>query len=98
MAETKQFVVVIGAIFTFAFLLRSILFLIILAADFESSVYMFITLFITEVLMMTLLLIQFNKRQVQRAGRSATSSATSMGSFRSNTQNASHHHSAMMDG
>ena len=52
MGKTKQFVVVVGGIFTLAFLIRTILFLIILAADFESSVYMFITLFMTEILMM----------------------------------------------
>ena len=51
MASSKQFVIVVGGVFTVAFLARTILFLIILAADFASAIYMFITLFLTEVLM-----------------------------------------------
>mmetsp|Transcript_42837 Transcript_42837/g.60065 ORF Transcript_42837/g.60065 Transcript_42837/m.60065 type:complete len:93 (+) Transcript_42837:274-552(+) len=80
MASTKQFVIVVGGVFTVAFFVRSILFLIILAADFESSVYMFITLFITEVIMMVFLLVQYSKRQVSRAASFAATTKTSRSS------------------
>jgi len=61
-SRAKQFIFRIGALIVSAFMLRCILFLIILAADFESSIYMFITLFLTEVLLMFLIQLEFNKR------------------------------------
>ena len=69
MASSKRFVIVVGGTFTVAFLTRTILFLIILAADFASAVYLFITLFLTEVLMITFLMVQFNLRQFSRVAK-----------------------------
>mmetsp|Transcript_25503 Transcript_25503/g.39776 ORF Transcript_25503/g.39776 Transcript_25503/m.39776 type:complete len:170 (-) Transcript_25503:49-558(-) len=61
-SSVKQFVIVVGGIFNLCFLVRTVLFLIILAVDFASSVYLFCTIFFTEVVMMIILLIQFNIR------------------------------------
>ena len=86
MASSKQqFVIVVGGTFTIAFLIRSILFLIILVADFASSIYMFITLFLTEVLMMTFLLIQFNQRQFAQVAVIASTSKSMLTSRNSST-------------
>ena len=54
--------IVVGGTFTITFLSRTILFLIILVVDFESAIYMFITLFSTEVLVIGFLIIQFYKK------------------------------------
>mmetsp|Transcript_43049 Transcript_43049/g.60378 ORF Transcript_43049/g.60378 Transcript_43049/m.60378 type:complete len:140 (+) Transcript_43049:78-497(+) len=51
-SRSKRFVLVIGGVIVVSFFVRSLLFIILLAADFVSSIYMFITLMITEVLMM----------------------------------------------
>ena len=60
LSSSKRFVMVIGGVIVLSFFLRSILFIIILAAEFKSSIYMFITLMITEVLVMFFLQLQFN--------------------------------------
>jgi len=44
-----------------AFMLQCILFIILLAADFTSAIYLFITLMITEVLMIFFVQIEFYK-------------------------------------
>ena len=61
-SRSKRFVLVIGGVIVVSFFIRSLLFLILLAADFISSVYMFITLMITEVLMIFFLQLQFNSQ------------------------------------
>lgn len=62
----KQFVVVVGGIINFAFLLRCVFFLIVLSVDFVSDIYMFIVLLITEVIMMFVIQLQFNSNIFQR--------------------------------
>lgn len=47
----KSMIVRIGSLFCAVFFLRCVLFIIILAAEFSSSIYMFITIFLTEVLL-----------------------------------------------
>ena len=59
-SKSKRFVMVIGGVIVVSFFVRCILFIIILAADFVSSVYMFITLMITEVFLLFFLQLQFN--------------------------------------
>jgi hypothetical protein len=59
--RANYYIMIVGAVIGFSFLLRCILFVIILAADFASAVYMFVTLLITEVLPMGILLILFNR-------------------------------------
>jgi hypothetical protein len=65
MTSSKQFVVVIGGMICFSFLARCIFFLIILSVDFVSSVYMFCVLFTTEVLMMFIVQLQMNLRNMR---------------------------------
>jgi hypothetical protein len=60
-SEAKKFVFRTGAIIVTSFMLRCILFIILLAADFISDIYLFITLMITEVIMMFLVQLEFNK-------------------------------------
>jgi len=60
MSKAKMFAIREGSLIVFTFLLRSVLFIIILAVDFASSIYMFITLFITEVLLIFLSELFFN--------------------------------------
>ncbi|MDP2439475.1 MAG: hypothetical protein Q8P67_27320, partial [archaeon] len=57
------------------FLLRCILFLIILAADFESSIYMFITLVITEIIVILLISILWWRMAVMKHRQSLSSSS-----------------------
>lgn len=59
--KTASYIMTVGGIISFSFFLRCILFVILLALDITSSVYLFITLFITEVLPMFLLLLMFNR-------------------------------------
>ena len=61
-SEAKQFIFRLGAIIVVAFLLRCVFFIILLAAEFTSSIYMFIVLMITEVFMIFLIHLQFNLR------------------------------------
>ena len=63
-SSSKQFVMVVGGVINIAFLVRCILFLILLSASIESSVYLFITLMVTEVLPMCFLFVQFNYRRI----------------------------------
>lgn len=64
-ASTKSFVMTVGIVITSSYLLRCILFLIVLSADFVSSIYMFITLMITEVIPMIFLFLLFNQRRIK---------------------------------
>ena len=59
-SRSKRFVMVIGGVIVVSFFVRCILFIIILAVDFVSSVYMFVTLMITEVFLLFFLQLQFN--------------------------------------
>ena len=68
----KQFVTVLGGIICSAFILRCILFLILLAIELSSSIYLFITLMITEVLMMVAIQVQFFKRQGHQKSSSSS--------------------------
>ena len=63
--RSKQFVMVIGGVIILSFLIRSILFIIILAVEFVSSIYMFITLMITEVFLLFFLQLQFNSSNLR---------------------------------
>jgi hypothetical protein len=60
MNKWSGFVAVIAGTIISSFLLRCIFFIIVLAVDFTSSIYMFIVLMITEVLMMFFLQLQLN--------------------------------------
>ena len=73
--QSKRFVMVIGGAIVLSFLIRCVLFIIILAVEFVSSVYMFITLMITEVFLLFFLQLQFNSPNVKFLG-SASISAT----------------------
>ena len=59
-SRSKRFVMVIGGTIVLSFFVRCVLFIIILAVEFVSSVYMFLTLMITEVLLLFFLQLQFN--------------------------------------
>ena len=74
-SRSKRFVMVIGGVIVLSFFVRCILFIIILAVEFVSSVYMFITLMITEVFLLFFLQLQFNSSHVRAfLGGSSTGS------------------------
>mmetsp|Transcript_40661 Transcript_40661/g.56506 ORF Transcript_40661/g.56506 Transcript_40661/m.56506 type:complete len:1260 (+) Transcript_40661:1007-4786(+) len=81
-SRVKQYVTVIGGIICIAFVLRCILFLILLAIELSSSIYLFITLMITEVFMMIAIQFQFHKRHISKmsGSDSRTSNTNSSGS------------------
>jgi hypothetical protein len=54
-------------------MLRCVLFIILLAIDFTSSVYLFITLMITEVLMVFFVQLEFNRQFYQNIADKASS-------------------------
>ena len=56
-----------------AFMLRCVLFIILLAVDFISDIYLFITLMITEVIMMFLVQLEFNQKFFSSLVTGATS-------------------------
>ena len=64
-SRSKRFVMVIGGVIVLSFFVRCVLFVIILAVEFVSSVYMFITLMITEVFLLFFLQLQFNSSHVR---------------------------------
>ena len=68
---SKQFVALLGGIICLAFTLRCILFLILLAIELSSSIYLFITLMITEVILMIAIQIQFFRRQAHQSSISS---------------------------
>ena len=61
-SSAKHFIFRMGVIVVCSFFLRCIFFIILLAAEFTSSIYMFIVLMITEVLMIFLIHLLFNMR------------------------------------
>ncbi len=61
-SSAKKFIFRIGAVIVSAFMLRCVLFIILLAVNFISDIYLFITLMITEVIMMFLVQLEFNKK------------------------------------
>ena len=67
-----------------AFVARCILFMVLLALDFTSAVYLFCTLFFTEVLMIFLIQLEFNKHFYNKM---ATTLSSRVGSSRSGTTN-----------
>lgn len=79
-ASTKSFVMTVGIVITLSYLLRCILFLIVLSAEFVSSIYMFITLMITEVIPMIFLFLLFNQRRIQTLASKTTTKTNSGGS------------------
>ena len=89
-SKSKRFVMVIGGTIVFAFFVRCILFIIVLAVEFTSAIYMFITLMITEVLLMFFLQLQFNSSYVRTLmGGTSAGSTISGGSGSRNSANAS---------
>jgi len=76
-SRAKRFVLIVGGVLVFSFLLRCILFIIVLSLDLKSAVYMFITLFITEILMMMVIALQFTLKVVRTAHSSLSSSSNS---------------------
>ena len=82
-SRAKRFVLIVGGVLVGSFLLRCILFIIVLSLDLKSAVYMFITLFITEVLMMLVIALQFTMKVLRTAHSSMTgASDSSAGSSR----------------
>jgi magnesium-transporting ATPase (P-type) len=80
---SKQFVMVVGVTFIVSFLARCVFFLIILSVGFVSDIYMFIVLFLTEVMMMFFIQLQFNFklfRLLEIYVKSTTSSKSGSGS------------------
>ncbi len=67
----------IGAIIVTSFMLRCILFIILLAVNFISDIYLFITLMITEVIMMFLVQMEFNKNTYISVASAITGSTQS---------------------
>ena len=59
--KAKVFIFRLGAITVTSFLLRCVLFIILLASDITSDIYLFITLLLTEVLMILLISLELNK-------------------------------------
>lgn len=94
MSEARLFIIRLGALIVFTFLLRCIFFIIILAVDFASSIYMFIILFITEVLLIFLAQLSFNwKMMTGRLTKILTRTPGSIGpSSHSNEHSHSHSH------
>jgi len=60
--NAKKFIFRLGAVIVSAFMLRCVFFIILLAADFTSSIYLFIVLMLTEVLMIFFVQAEFNKK------------------------------------
>jgi hypothetical protein len=67
-------VVIVGGLIVVSFLARCIFFIIVLSANFTSSVYMFIVLMLTEVMMMFFIGIQFNWKYLTQGTTSSTGS------------------------
>ena len=78
-SRSKRFVMVIGGTIVLSFFVRCILFIIVLAVEFKSSIYMFITLMITEVFLLFFLQLQFNS-SLFRSFLGGTSSRSTLGS------------------
>ena len=76
-SRSKRFVMVIGGVIVLSFFIRCILFIIILAVEFVSSVYMFVTLMITEVFLLFFLQLRFNSSYARLLGGSSVSSSSS---------------------
>jgi hypothetical protein len=71
---------VLGGILNLSFLARCVLFLILLTVNFVSDIYLFLTLFFTEVLMMFIMQLQFNMKIFHYFGKfvSGTSSGSTL--------------------
>ena len=78
--KAKVFVFRLGVITVTAFLLRCILFIILLATDLTSDIYLFVTLFLTEVLMILLISIELNKAFYTSMAGVITSAVTGLAS------------------
>ena len=76
-SRAKRFVLIVGGVLVFSFLLRCILFIIVLSLNLTSAVYMFITLFITEVLMMLIIALQFTIKVIRTAHGTFSSTTNS---------------------
>ena len=79
MSRAKTFIFRLAAIIVPSFLLRCIFFIIILAGDFTSAIYMFIVLMVTEVFMMFLAQLQFNGKYFERLFGNGTSNVLPSG-------------------
>ena len=64
--DAKRFIFRLGVLIVSSFMLRCIFFIILLAADFTSDIYLFIVLLLTEVIMIFLVQLEFNKRFLTR--------------------------------
>ena len=76
-SRAKRFVLTVGGVLVFSFLLHCILFIIVLSLNLTSAVYMFITLFITEVLMMLIIALQFTIKVIRTAHGTFSSTTNS---------------------
>jgi hypothetical protein len=76
----KRFVISVGLVIILSFLLRCVLFIIYLALNLVSAIYMFITLMISEVIPFALLFLQFNLPKIKKAtGMTSTRSTEATG-------------------
>ena len=64
--DAKKFIFRLGALIVSSFMLRCVFFIILLAADFTSDIYLFIVLLLTEVIMIFFVQLEFNKRFFMR--------------------------------
>ncbi len=95
-SSAKMVIFRIGVIIVSAFMLRCILFIILLAVNFISDIYLFITLMITEVIMMFLVQAEFNKK-FYASLLTGASSAMPTGANASPTEETVHSHTATTD-
>ena len=104
--DAKKFIFRLGALIVSSFMLRCVFFIILLAADFTSDIYLFIVLLLTEVIMIFFVQLEFNKRFLVRlfTGGSAIipsgmrlSSTTGTSSSRLGTRSNSHLNASMLD-
>ena len=79
--KVKKFIHFIGGLITFSFLIRCLLYIIILAVEFTSSIYLFIVLFLTEVLVMFFAGLLFHKKTKDSSTIKFTTSVTPQSCF-----------------
>jgi hypothetical protein len=88
-ASSKTFVTRVGGAIGLSFLIRCILYLIILSVNFVSAVYLFITLMITEVIPMGFLFLVFYSRQLKLASTLVSNASSTSGPRSSSSQSSS---------
>tara|TARA_R110002050_G_scaffold208134_1_gene344150 strand:- start:156 stop:539 length:384 start_codon:yes stop_codon:yes gene_type:complete len=70
--RARKFVFRLGSVIVSSFMLRCILFIILLAADITSDIFLFIIIFITEAMMIFAAQIIFNWKYLSQFGRTGS--------------------------